>query len=238
VKVIYSPTDLSDKEFFADYQSYLDMRGPGPRFDYIKKNYSQQVFKQATCLKYDVVIDDHQVNKYIVVTGYGCRHPQDPREIVEFEVSQRSQSQVLSPRMAGLSETFFDRVEFLTLSRNAKGTDQVERTAADHISRDNNQAGIHEARTYCPNADRGNANAQMYIGDMHYLGAYRLRRDPVRAWVWYSLAAQNGDALATQQLSKVTTELTPEQLAEAKRQLAAWQPGQCIKDLAPDQKAQ
>jgi TPR repeat protein len=73
---------------------------------------------------------------------------------------------------------------------------------------------------------------------MHYLGAYKLKRDPVRAWVWYSLAAQKGDALATEQLSKVTAELTPEQLEEAKRQLEAWQPGQCIKGLVPDQKTQ
>jgi hypothetical protein len=238
VKVIYSPTDSSDKELFADYQAYLDMRGPKPRFDFIKKNYSQLSFKQATCLKYDVVIDDHQVNKYIVVTGYGCRHPQDPREIVEFEVSQRSQSQELSPRLAGLGETFFDRVEFLTLSRNAKESDQKAHPAADYISGSSNQVGIMDAGTYCLNADLGHADAQMYIGDMHYLGAYKLKRDPVRAWVWYSLAEQKGDALATEQLSKVTAELTPEQLAEAKRQLATWQAGQCIKDLVPDQKAQ
>jgi hypothetical protein len=234
VKVINSPTDLSDKEFFADYQAYLDMRGPKPRFDFIKKNYSQQSFKQATCLKYDVVIEDHQVNKYIVVTGYGCRHPQNPREIVEFEVSQRSQSQELSPRLAGLGETFFDRFEFLTLSRNSNEIGQQEHAAADYINRASNQAGIYEARTFCPDADRGNADAQMYIGDMHYLGAYKLKRDPVRAWVWYSLASQKGGELAMQQLSKVTTELSPEQLAEAKRQLEAWQPGQCIKGLVPD----
>jgi uncharacterized protein YceK len=118
------------------------------------------------------------------------------------------------------------------------GSDQKAHPAADYISGDSNLVGIHEARTYCPNADRGNADAQMYIGDMHYLGAYKLKRDPVRAWVWYSLAAQKGDALATEQLSKVTAELTPEQLEEAKRQLEAWQPGQCIKGLVPDQKTQ
>jgi uncharacterized protein YceK len=118
------------------------------------------------------------------------------------------------------------------------GSGNEEQAAADYISGDSNQAGIHEARTYCPNADRGNANAQMYIGDMHYLGAYKLKRDPVRAWVWYSLAAQKGDALATEQLSKVTAELTPEQLEEAKRQLEAWQPGQCMQELTGDENEQ
>jgi hypothetical protein len=133
---------------------------------------------------------------------------------------------------------FRRRVGFPTPSRNAKATDQVGHTAADYISGDSNLVGLHEARTYCPNADRGNADAQMFIGDTHYLGAYKLKRDPVRAWVWYSLAAQKGGELAMQQLSKVTTELSPEQLAEAKRQLEAWQPGQCIKGLVPDQKTQ
>ena len=77
-------------------------------------NYTPETFKQAACLKYEVIIDDHKVNKYIVMTGYGCRHPQDPRLFVEFEVSQRSQSQMLSPSLTALGKTFFEHVEFLS----------------------------------------------------------------------------------------------------------------------------
>jgi len=56
--------------------------------------------------------------------------------------------------------------------------------------------------------------------------------------VWYSLAAQNGDAQASEQLPRVTSELTSEQLQEAKRQLALWEPGQCIQELTADRKVQ
>jgi len=119
VKVIQLDTDLSDREFLSDLQASLDRRGPTPRYEIVAKNYIPQYFKQATCLKYDVVIDDHQVNKHIVTTGYGCRHPKEPRLIVVFEVTQRSQSQVLSPRLAALGETFFDQVDFVLPAKQA-----------------------------------------------------------------------------------------------------------------------
>jgi TPR repeat protein len=89
------------------------------------------------------------------------------------------------------------------------------------------------ARTYCPNADLGHTDAQRYIADIYYEGALGHAADPVRAWVWYSLAAQNGDVQAADQLARVSTELTPEQIDEAKRQLALWKPGQCMQELMP-----
>ena len=87
------------------------------------------------------------------------------------------------------------------------------------------------AGAYCPNADLGFADAQLQIGNIYNHGAYGLNFDPVRAWVWYSLAAQGGNAKAAKLLSLVTVELTPEQQAEAMSQLAAWQPGQCAQEL-------
>jgi hypothetical protein len=90
------------------------------------------------------------------------------------------------------------------------------------------QAGI-----YCPNADLGHADAQVQIGDIFYHGRYNLKVDLVRACVWYRLAARNGDPQASEQVSRITTELTSEQLEEAKQQLANWQPGQCMQELAP-----
>jgi hypothetical protein len=91
-----------------------------------------------------------------------------------------------------------------------------------------------EISTYCPNADLGHADAQLHIGDILYQGAYSRNADIVRAWVWYSLASQNGDEVAEAAVKRITAELTPEQIVEAKRQLAAWKPGQCAKDLSPD----
>ena len=95
-----------------------------------------------------------------------------------------------------------------------------------------------EAGTYCPNADLGHADAQHYIGDIYNYGKYAKNVDRVRAWVWYSLAIQNGDAQAVEQVVRVTAEMTSEQLEEAKRQLGAWKPGQCMQELTPDEKEQ
>ena len=91
-----------------------------------------------------------------------------------------------------------------------------------------------EAATYCPNADLGHADAQKHIGDIYYHGLYGLKVDVMRAWVWYSLASQNGDEVAKTRISSLTDELTPGQLEEAKRQLAEWKPGQCMQELKPN----
>lgn len=98
--------------------------------------------------------------------------------------------------------------------------------------------GSKVAETYCPNADLGHADAQLYIADIHYQGAFGHKVDLVRAWVWYGLAAQSGDAQASEQLRRVTSELTSEQLQEAERQFASWKPGQCMQEMAPVQMEQ
>jgi hypothetical protein len=104
-------------------------------------------------------------------------------------------------------------------------------------SADTPEVGVYEeAGIYCPNADLGHADAQVRIALIYDHGAYAKRVDSVRAWVWYSLATRNGDEAAKTRLSSLTDELTPEQLEEAKRQLAAWKPGQCMQDIKADEK--
>jgi hypothetical protein len=88
-----------------------------------------------------------------------------------------------------------------------------------------------DIRTYCPNAELGHADAQAYIGDLHYLGAYGIERNVIQAFVWYSLASTNGNAYATVQLEKIVDQLSPEQLVVAQHQLEQWEPGQCENDL-------
>jgi outer membrane protein assembly factor BamE (lipoprotein component of BamABCDE complex) len=95
-----------------------------------------------------------------------------------------------------------------------------------------------EASTYCPNADLGHPDAQRHIGDILYHGAYGRSADPVRAWVWYSLAAQNGDEAAKAAVTQLTAELPSDQLEDAKRQLAAWKPSQCMQELTNDDNGQ
>ena len=106
-------------------------------------------------------------------------------------------------------------------------------------SQNPNTVGIRkDAGIYCPNADLGHTDAQLYIAKIYEYGTSEMQINLVRAWVWYSLAAQNGDAQASEQLPRVTSELTSEQLQEAKRQLALWEPGQCIQELTADRKVQ
>ena len=85
--------------------------------------------------------------------------------------------------------------------------------------------------TYCPKADLRQSDAQTYVGDLYYLGAYGLENNLIQAYVWYSLAAKNGNSYATNQLEKMAIDLSPEQLVEAQHRLEQWEPGQCKRDL-------
>lgn len=88
-----------------------------------------------------------------------------------------------------------------------------------------------DARTYCQRADLGHADAQTYIGDIYYLGAYGLDKNLMQAYVWYNLAADNGNSYAARQSEKVVTGLSPQQLNKAQIQLEEWEPGHCKNDL-------
>lgn len=88
-----------------------------------------------------------------------------------------------------------------------------------------------EIETYCQNADLGHANAQTYVGDLHYLGAYGLKKNHIQAYVWYSLAATNGNLYASGQLTQLRKKLSTQQLSEAHAQLEEWKPGQCERYL-------
>jgi outer membrane protein assembly factor BamE (lipoprotein component of BamABCDE complex) len=128
----------------------------------------------------------------------------------------------------------FDENNIVTSVLTITDNSDIDKTSGVPNSTDiGKQAGV-----YCPNADLGHADAQLHIGDIYSHGSNGQKVDPVRAWVWYSLAAQNGDAQAAEQLYRVTAELTAEQLDEAKRQLAAWKPGQCLQELTPDHNKQ
>jgi len=76
-------------------------------------------------------------------------------------------------------------------------------------------------------ADQGHSRAQNNLGTIYYTGA-GLARDAVEAWKWLTLAADglHGEAkdIATQNISAIERELSPDALAEAKRRTAAWRP--------------
>jgi hypothetical protein len=88
-----------------------------------------------------------------------------------------------------------------------------------------------EIGIYCPNADLGQADAQMRIGDIFYLGRLNVEINLSHAYVWYSLAIENGGIVASGRLNEVEKKMSSEQLTEAKRLLRDWEPGHCENDL-------
>ena len=87
-----------------------------------------------------------------------------------------------------------------------------------------------DARTYCPNADNGQADAQLQIGHIYYEGN-GIQKDLVQAYVWYSLSAKGGNIRAKDQLSAISQMLSQKQAAEARKRLDEWSPGKCQSDL-------
>ncbi len=73
------------------------------------------------------------------------------------------------------------------------------------------------------------------LGDLHVKGlgkAWReaglVKLDRVRAYMWHSLAAGNDDdAWPSFIRDYLSNQMTPEQIAEAKRLAAEWKPGDC-----------
>ena len=131
--------------------------------------------------------------------------------------------------------------EYLPIGGKQNLASERERACAGvecRTERGNTVGIIKEAGIYCPNADLGHADARLHIGDIYHYGEYGSRLDPVRAWVWYSLADRSGEPKAAEKLSRITTGLSPKQLEEAKQELTTWEPGQCMQDLATDQKGQ
>ncbi|MGO1118116.1 hypothetical protein ACTL6U_05405 [Rhodovibrionaceae bacterium A322] len=68
-------------------------------------------------------------------------------------------------------------------------------------------------------AQRGDAVAQLNIGDYYARGAHGLPRDRVKAWVWLSRAAAQGRMWAAQQRSRIERLMTETERAEASKLL-------------------
>ena len=63
--------------------------------------------------------------------------------------------------------------------------------------------------------------AENNLAVMHYLGQ-GMTRDNVRAHMWFSLMAAQGNAAAKLTLGMVAESMTPDELAESRRLAAAW----------------
>ena len=74
-----------------------------------------------------------------------------------------------------------------------------------------------------PVAERGDADAQYLLGFLYARGE-GVRRDLVRAYLWFSLAARQGDGIAADALTGLARRMSPEQVDEARSLVRAWTP--------------
>lgn len=65
-------------------------------------------------------------------------------------------------------------------------------------------------------AESGNISAQYELGVLYEFG-YRMKTHMIPALAWYMVAADNGDARATKRRDHLVSQLTPDQVEEAKR---------------------
>jgi len=80
-------------------------------------------------------------------------------------------------------------------------------------------------------ADQGDWGSQLGVARLYFWG-HGVKRDLVQAYFWYTLSIRNRipyvddglTALAKSELKKAVKEMKPEQIAEAKRLVAAWTP--------------
>jgi TPR repeat protein len=72
-------------------------------------------------------------------------------------------------------------------------------------------------------AQAGHVAAQSMIG-YFYASGVAVEADPANAYLWFSLAARAGDALAAENLRRLTATLTEDQKAAGEALVKAWEP--------------
>jgi len=83
---------------------------------------------------------------------------------------------------------------------------------------------VHKTSKYWSmrNAKSGSASAQKMLGSMYYLGD-GVPKDLEKAYAWYKLAANQGDAGAQKFVDIITVLLTADQMEEAQNQFLTHQ---------------
>ena len=129
-------------------------------------------------------------------------------------------------------EIVFDRTKFLAEKEREKLLVDAERGGPNaqiklyrHLR---NEPSNEALRWLCLAANQDHALGQEYLGDLHAWGESGLvELDRVRAYMWYSLAAANGNPRAGFARDDLADQMTPAQIAEAERLAAEWKPGDC-----------
>lgn len=82
----------------------------------------------------------------------------------------------------------------------------------------------------CQAAHAGHAAAQAHMGwaaEADYYTDGAVETDPTEAYKWYRLALLNGEISAAEDMERLRTALTGDQVAEAERRATEWRPGDC-----------
>jgi TPR repeat protein len=72
-----------------------------------------------------------------------------------------------------------------------------------------------------PLADQGHVTAQNLVGLLYY---FNYGGDYVSAYMWFNLAAAQGNSFAEMFLKDTVDKMTPEQIAEAQKLARKWRP--------------
>jgi hypothetical protein len=72
-------------------------------------------------------------------------------------------------------------------------------------------------------ADQGNAKAQNNLGTLYAKGR-GVPRDDVQAYMWFALSAAQNNPAAAGNRDAAAAAMTPAQIAEAEKRVAAWKP--------------
>ncbi len=94
------------------------------------------------------------------------------------------------------------------------------KTGVDAYEKGDYATALKESRVL---AEQGNAPAQYNLGLM-YANSRGVPRDDVQAHMWLSLAVARGNELARIHRDRMTRQMTPVQLAEARRLTREWKP--------------
>ena len=86
-------------------------------------------------------------------------------------------------------------------------------------------------RWLCLAASQGLAHAAAELGDINRYGAPGMPADPARAYRWWALAERQGYARASSPKLEAARHVSEDQIAEAERIAAAWQPDDCTAEV-------
>jgi len=92
--------------------------------------------------------------------------------------------------------------------------------------------GVHDFKLLCSAAEKGDYRARWELGYLYHNGLYGARKNLVLSVMWYSLVEAAGHD--PKGVDNIREQLTPEELTEAEHLYDNWIPGQCERDLVPD----